>query len=119
SEASDWYAFGAMLFQALTGRLPFEGPPQKILADKQRLDAPRVEASCAAAPPDLSELCVRLLCRDPSGRPDAVAVLEDTGMLSHAQPRSLAVASLPPQALIGRAEELSVLRSALRDASPG
>src|SRR5262249_13669646 len=33
-EASDWYAVGVVLFTALTGRLPFEGPSKSIVEDK-------------------------------------------------------------------------------------
>src|SRR5262245_61876502 len=33
-EATDWYAAGTLLFQAVTGRLPFEGDPQTIIDGK-------------------------------------------------------------------------------------
>ncbi|HMI92703.1 MAG TPA: AAA family ATPase, partial [Polyangiales bacterium] len=39
--ASDYYALGVMLFEALTGDLPFTGRPGEILAAKQLSTAPR------------------------------------------------------------------------------
>jgi serine/threonine protein kinase len=38
--AADWYAVGVMLFETLTGRLPFMGTPDDILEQKQRAEPP-------------------------------------------------------------------------------
>ena len=67
--ASDWYAVGVMLYQALTGRLPFAGTPLEVLRAKQARDGPAPADLLPGVPEDLNELCRRLLRRDPGGRP--------------------------------------------------
>jgi len=69
--ASDWYAVGVMLFEALTGQLPFTGKPQEIIFAKQRDAAPFASTLVPDVPAQLDELCTRLLDREPSARPDA------------------------------------------------
>jgi serine/threonine protein kinase len=77
--ASDWYSVGVMLFQALTGRLPFSGTPFQVLMDKQKRDplAPRELAH--SIPEDLNNLCIALLSRTPEERPSAEVVLQRLG----------------------------------------
>jgi hypothetical protein len=72
---ADWYGVGVMLYEALTGRLPFRGSAADILYNKRRVDpvAPRSRAS--GVPADLEELCLALLRRTPSERPTAAEVV--------------------------------------------
>lgn len=77
SFASDWYAFGVLLFEALTGALPFAGTAHEVIVRKQTVAAPS-PSFVVDLPPEaraLDELCVRLLRRAPSMRPDADEVL--------------------------------------------
>lgn len=109
--ASDWYSVGVILFQALTGRLPFTGPGLEVLEAKQTLDAP-VPSRCAAGiPRDLDELCVGLLQREPGRRPTGPDVLKVLGAAdAPASQASSSVADGSP--FVGRITHLAELSRA-------
>jgi serine/threonine protein kinase/predicted ATPase len=73
--SSDWYAFGVMLFQVLTGRLPFTGRGIDMLRARINQDAPPPSRFAPSTPPDLNQLCIDLLNRDPSRRPGSAEIL--------------------------------------------
>jgi hypothetical protein len=94
--ASDWYSFGVLLYRALSGRHPPRGGTIPF----------------PGGPPELNNLCVRLLSQAPSDRPCAEAVLAAFG---DAAPTILA----PETLFVGREAELAALREAHRASTPG
>jgi hypothetical protein len=120
--AADWYSFGVILFEALTGRLPHEGNnPLAIMLDKQHTDPPRASTLSDDVPADLDELCAELLRADPSRRPSGASVRRRIGGGSPSRESRLAMTS-PPSiagAFVGRSHELAMLRSALGDLEYG
>lgn len=73
SPASDWYAFGVLLFEALTGALPFAGTAHEVIVRKRTVIAPS-PSFVVSLPPEaapLDELCVKLLRRARSMRATA------------------------------------------------
>ena len=61
SPASDWYAVGVMLYEALTGVLPFDGEGYEILHNKQQFDPPPPSALLRARP-RISRPCAWSCC---------------------------------------------------------
>jgi serine/threonine protein kinase/tetratricopeptide (TPR) repeat protein len=79
STASDWYSVGVMLYQALTGRLPFTGKFFEVMMDKQNVDPPAPSSLVPDVPEELNALCMRLLARNPEERPSGRGVLRALG----------------------------------------
>lgn len=117
--ATDWYSFGALLFELLTGQPPFTGSFREILQEKLRVDPPAPSELGYAVPPDLDDLCRRLLRRAPAERPtpEEVRLILDAHASAEADPRVVGRAGVEPD-FVGRDAALDTLRAALRDLGP-
>jgi eukaryotic-like serine/threonine-protein kinase len=114
TEASDWYSVGAMLYEALTGRRPFEGESEQVMTRKQTelpLDPKQVAPTI---PPDLARLCMLLLQPLPTARPNGFAILGMLGATPSARTRDMA-RTAAPATFVGRIRELDELKRALGD----
>ncbi|MBN2191784.1 MAG: serine/threonine protein kinase [Polyangiaceae bacterium] len=67
--ASDWYSVGVLLFESLTGALPFAGDDFDVVVRKRTLDPPRAGTLVVGVPPGLDALAWDLLQRAPERRP--------------------------------------------------
>ncbi len=121
SAASDWYAVGVIMFQALTGRLPFVGSLYDVLIGKQEKTAPSPADLKDGLPPDLVELCEGLLATAPDERPSGAAIQEVLvapearragGEVEETPISVVPVAQERP--IIGRGAQLAELESAFR-----
>jgi serine/threonine-protein kinase len=95
SEASDIYAVGIVLYELLTGSIPFDGETAVSIALKQVAAPPPVPSALnPAVPPELDAVVLRALAKDPRERfADAdqfIAALEQVRGVLVADPESVA-----------------------------
>jgi serine/threonine protein kinase len=117
--ASDWYSFGVLLFQALTGRMPFEAKSMLDVLHQQLHAAPPHPSEIAeGVPDDLASLAHDCLHREPVHRPSGPEILERLGIrdfdpvrIERSRPRK--------GKLIGRGRELRTLHGWVDAILPG
>ena len=74
---TDIYSFGVILFQLLTGELPFRGNAQMQIHHRLTEDAPNPRKLNRNIPRDISTICLKCLEREPGRRYATAAELSD------------------------------------------
>jgi serine/threonine protein kinase/tetratricopeptide (TPR) repeat protein len=115
SKASDWYSVGVILYQALTGRLPFRGRFFEVMLRKQSRDPIQPRELNSSLPRDLNDLCMRLLRRDPDERPTGREILRALGV--RRSPSTLRLVS--ESSFLGRERQVAELHDAFRATRDG
>ena len=110
--AADQYALGVLLYEALTGRLPFSGSAADLLHAKQHALVVQPSVLVQDAPTDLDRVCLSLLSAEPGARPSSRSLALDLG-------RSRVGAGPASLPFSGRDTELAVLDRCLSDACAG
>jgi tetratricopeptide (TPR) repeat protein len=113
-QAGDWYATGVLMFEALTGRQPFDAPNRLALMEAMQQDGPAPSEIVAGVPRDLDQLCQALLRRDPERRPDGAELLRRLGHQPHRH-----ITTLTRAPFVGRGDELARLEQAMDEVRAG
>jgi hypothetical protein len=118
TEASDWYALGVVLYQALTGRRPFEGAFVEMMWEKRQRDPTPPSQLAFGIPEDLDRLCQDMLRRSPEERPTGEEIAR---RLAGPRPARRPTATVPPRAapFVGRGPHMEALQAAYDAALAG
>ncbi|HEY2900489.1 MAG TPA: protein kinase [Polyangia bacterium] len=122
--SADWYSVGVLIYEALTGRLPFPEAANEMLARKERGDAPPPGRLMPDVPATLDALVMALLDPEPTRRPDGDAIeraFAAAGLGGGGVPVGIDPAAMQStgEVFVGRARELGQLDDAFATLETG
>jgi serine/threonine protein kinase len=116
--ASDYYAVGVMLYEALVGQPPFAEPVPP--AERGVRVEPADARGLVPAPRrDLADLAMRLVSRAPDLRPGAEEILSTLGLAAGGAGSDAPAPPAGEAPFVGRAAQLRVLEDAFRESVRG
>src|SRR6266496_551987 len=86
--ASDQYALGVVVYEWLCGERPFEGSVSELIAQQLSMSPPPLRERVPAIPPEVEQVVLRALAKDPKARFASVA--DFSAALEQASQRALA-----------------------------
>jgi predicted ATPase/serine/threonine protein kinase len=120
---ADWYSVGVVLYEALTGMLPFSGPAVRVMLVKQSRDPTPTSQLVGDVPADLDRLTQRLLRCDPAERPGGAEIIHLVGTRTNptlpVQIENETTARAEREPIVGRERELACLDSAFDETRNG
>jgi serine/threonine protein kinase len=104
---SDIYSLGCILFELVTGQLPFDGDVRQVIECHLRQPAPRASSWVPQLSPALDDLIADMLAKDPMQRPQTMGAVQRA--LLHASGQ-VPAADLVPTPIIVPARALPLPR---------
>ena len=121
---SDLYSLGAMIYELVTGTVPFKGDRITEVISQHINTAPELPSLRGAKiPPALEELILRLMAKDPEDRPESASevlqLLETIDPNDTSQLDSDYLSQLAQGVFVGRSRELAELKQRFDEAVSG
>lgn len=118
--ATDWYSVGSILYELVTGELPFSGNVAQVLVAKQTRSPARIPEHYGAGVKHFeawSELCLGLLRKKPEDRLSGRNILDtlEASTPEHGEQggrQALATPSVKRHSFVGRAHEVAQIDAA-------
>ena len=111
TEATDWYSVGVMVYEALTGRRPFEGSASDVVRNKRQFEAPRLIVSVDAGE-EWDTICAGLLKREAGQRMGGAALLAILNKYAAPAFQPAAPSGPAKRIFVGREPHLALLAQA-------